>query len=410
MKRLVLAGAGHAHARVLRALARQPLPGVEVVVVSPEPLAPYSGMVPGWLAGRYRFDEIVIDFPPLAAAAGARWCQGELHALDPARRQLQLADGHLLDYDVLSLNIGSTLRPPQAAQARMLPLRPLAMLRGRYEALLARWASERSDRPYVVTAVGGGAAGFEALLGVLHRLRAMRPDRVVHGRLLTRTLLPGLAPGARRAAQRALDRAGVTVQAGWGDCGWVDDGSDLVVWATGAEAHDVLRDPARRGALAVDAQGFVRIDEQLRSVSHPQVYAAGDCAGWPGPGLPKAGVHAVRMGPVLAGNLRAALRGPAGAGALETHRPQRQMLALLATGDGRAIASRGIFGAEGAWVWRWKDRIDRRFLDRFRALQPASRPIHPPAPVADTPNPSATPGASGPPGQPPIVNPPGSQA
>jgi pyridine nucleotide-disulfide oxidoreductase family protein len=376
MKRLVLAGAGHAHARVLRALVRQPMHGVEIVVISPEPLAPYSGMVPGWLSGHYRFDEIAIDFPPLAAAAGARWCQGEIHALDPARRQLQLADGSTLDYDVLSLNVGSTLQPPPAEHAQMLPLRPLAMLHRRYEFLLERWAYEPADRPFVVTAMGGGAAGFEALLAVLARLRALRPDHIVHGSLLTRgtRLLPGLAPAARRAAQRALDRAGVTVQLGSGWCTSVDRSSDVVIWATGAEAHAWQRDPARRGSLAVDEQGFVRINEQLRSVSHTQVFATGDCASWSGQALPKAGVHAVRMGPVLASNLRAALMVPAAAGDLRVHRPQRHFLALLATGDGRAIASRGPFGVEGAWAWRWKDRIDRHFLQQFLATQAGSQP------------------------------------
>lgn len=389
MKRLVLAGAGHAHALVLRTLLRQPMPGVEVVVVSPEPLAPYSGMVPGWLAGHYRFDEIAIDFPRLVAAAGARWCPGEIQALDPARRQLRLGDGTALDYDVLSLNVGSTLRPPPAEHAQMLPLRPPAMLRRHYEQLLERWAREPGDRPFVVTAVGGGAAGFEALLAVLARLRRMRPERAVQGSLLTRgtSLLPGLAPAACRAALRALDRAGVTVQLGSGWCEPVDRGSDVVLWATGAEAHDWQLAPPRRGALAVDDQGFVRIDEQLRSVSHPQVFATGDCASWPGRALPKAGVHAVRMGPVLAGNLRAALLGPADAGVLKAHRPQRHFLALLATGDGRAIASRGPFGAEGAWAWRWKDRIDRRFLRQFELPHAASRPDHPFVSPADVPAP-----------------------
>jgi len=364
MKRLVLAGAGHAHALVLRALARRPLAGVEVVVVSPEPLAPYSGMVPGWLAGLYRYEDIVVDFPSLARAAGARWWQGEVHAVDPARRQLTLTDGSTLDHDLLSLNLGSTLRPPVAEHAQMLPLRPLAMLRRRYEALLERWMNDRAERPCVVTAVGGGAAGFEALLGVLQRLRRMRPDRVVHGALLTQgtALLPGLAPAARRAAQRALDRAGVTLQLGSRWCESVDRGSDVVPWATGAEAHDWQRDAARRGGLAVDEGGFLRVDAQLRSVSHPQVFAVGDCASWQGRSLPKAGVHAVRMGPTLAHNLGVAL---GAGGRFRPHWPQRQFLALLATGDGRAIASRGPFGAEGAWVWRWKDRIDRRFLDQL---------------------------------------------
>jgi len=402
MKRLLLVGAGHAHALVLRELCLRPLAGVDVCVVSPEPLAPYSGMVPGWLAGHYGFSEIVIDFPALAQAAGARWLQAEMLSLDPARRELQLDNGGTLDYDVLSLNVGSTLNPPASRHAQhtqlkqhtqILPLRPLSALRARYERLVQRFINDSSEQPFTVTAIGGGAAGFEALLAVLQRLRSLRPDRRVHGALLTRgtQLLPGLAPAARRAAQRALERAGVTVELGSGWSSRVEDRSDVVLWATGAEAQGWQRDPARRGALAVDDEGFIRIDEQLRSVSHPQVFATGDCASWPRRALPKAGVHAVRMGPVLAGNLRAALGGdgnPAGdsvqgASALSAHRPQRQFLALLSTGDGRAIASRGPFGAEGAWAWRWKDRIDRRFLNQFHALVPGSHPVASVNPGAD---------------------------
>lgn len=368
MKRLVLAGAGHAHALVLRDLALVPLADVELTVVSPQPLAPYSGMVPGWLAGRYTFDDIVVDVPHLCAAAGARWIEADVDALDPARRCLRLRSGAELPYDTLSLNIGSTLRPPVVSHAVMLPVRPLAELGGRYEALLTRLANDASAKPLVVTSVGGGAAGFEALLGVLARLRSTLA-RPVHGAWITRTLepLPGISAPARRAALRALQRAGVTVQLGTSWCEAKARDSDIVLWATGAQAHDWQLDPARRGSLAVDEHGFIRIDAHLRSVSHPQVFAVGDCARWADGPLPKAGVHAVRMGPVLAANLRVALGAPADP---TPFRPQSRFLALLATGDGRAIASRGRFGAEGRWVWRWKDHIDRRFLAQFRDLPP----------------------------------------
>ncbi|MEO5882171.1 MAG: FAD-dependent oxidoreductase [Caldimonas sp.] len=377
MKQLVLVGAGHAHAEVLRDWAEAPVPDVELVVVSPEPLAPYSGMVPGWLAGAYRYEEIVLDFPALCAAAGARWVVGELDAIDPSRRRLRLGDGEELGYDLLSLNVGSTLNPPTAEATPVLSMRPLSRLRPAVEALLARWTSDDSDRPFTVTAVGGGAAGFESLLAVLASLRSLRPDRRVHGSLVTRgsTLLPGLSGAARRAASKGLTRAGVTLQL---DTDWnetISRNSDLVLWATGAEAHAWQADPARRGALAVSERGFVRVDAQLRSISHPHVFAAGDCVEWTPP-LPKAGVYAVRMSPVLSRNLRAAL----GQGEIQGFRPQAQFLALLATGDGRAIASRGPFGAHGRWIWRWKDRIDRRFVERFAvpvcpsAPSPSSHP------------------------------------
>jgi pyridine nucleotide-disulfide oxidoreductase family protein len=375
MKRLVLAGAGHAHAQVLLDWARAPLPGVELVVVSPQPLAPYSGMVPGWLSGAYRYEEIVIDFAALCRAAGGRWIEGELDTLDAPRRRLRLGNGDELGYDLLSLNVGSTLTPPADAGTPILSMRPLSLLRAAYDALLAQWAVDPSERPATVTAVGGGAAGFESLLAVLARLRALRPDRVVHGGLVTRgtTLLPDLSGAARRAALRSLSKAGATLQLGTAWCSTIAHSSDLVLWATGAEALAWQKDPARRGALAVSDQGFVRVDAWLRSVSHPQVFAVGDCAQWT-VALPKAGVFAVRMGPVLSNNLRAAL----GQGELQHYRPQRRFLALLSTADGGAIASRGALGAQSRWAWRWKDRIDRRFVRRFvvaHGIRDATPPV-----------------------------------
>ena len=136
---------------------------------------------------------------------------------------------------------------------------------------------------------------------------------------------------------------------------------ELVLWATGAQAHKWQRTTDTRGALAVSDQHFIRIDPSLRSVSHPDIFATGDCAHWPG-GLPKAGVYAVRMGAVLCNNLYAVLD----QGTLSNYEPQRQFLALLNTSDGRAIASRGAFAATGRWAMRWKDHIDRRFVQQFR--------------------------------------------
>lgn len=367
-RRLVLVGAGHAHAFVLEAWVRAPLADVELVVVSPHRFAPYSGMVPGWLAGTYRFDEIGIDFEAASARAGARWMSGSLTRLDPSVRCVQLDDGTRLHYDLLSLNVGSTLTPPRdTGDAQVLSMRPLSDLRAAWEVLLARWVEPDDARPLRVTAVGGGAAGFESLLAVLRRLRDLRPDRQVLGAMSSRSeeVLPGYPSGARRAAMRALRAADVDLRLG---SGWQHEsltGDDLILWATGAQSHDWQRDPARRGDLAVGPEGFVSVDRQLRSVSHPEVFAAGDCAHWAEP-LPKAGVHAVRMGPVLAHNLRAALLGEP----LRAHQPQSAFLSLLATADGRAIAARGGWSLSGRWAWRLKDRIDRGFVRRFSSPGP----------------------------------------
>lgn len=371
-QRVILVGAGHAHAQVLQAWRDEPLPGIELVVVSPHAPAPYSGMVPGWLAGTYAYEDIVIDFPALCRQASARWVAASIDQLDADRQCVRLDNGESLRYDWLSLNTGSTLTPPQGDfSACVLSMRPLSRLRTDYDQLLDHWRRNDSTHPFQVTAVGGGAAGFESLLAVLRRLRTLRPDRKVQGALLTRgvELLPGYPAAARYRALRALEDADVTVQLGAAWCDAIGQSSDLVLWATGAQAHPWQRSHERRGSLAVSAEGFLLIDDCLRSVSHPQIFAAGDCAQWQTP-LPKAGVYAVRMGPVLAHNLHAALT----AQPLQTYSPQTTFLSLLATADGSAIASRGRWSLSGRWAWRWKDHIDRSFIRRF-ALQP-SQPVN----------------------------------
>jgi len=361
MTRLVLIGAGHSHALLLDAWIKSPLLGVEVVLVAPVIQAPYSGMIPGWLAGQYRFDQCVVDFAGLCNRSGARLIPAELIRLDPETNQVWLSDGQCLSYDWLSLNVGSTLKPP-VGDERILAMRPLGTLKSRYETWLTTWQTARDTTPLRLTAIGGGAAGVESLLCVLQHLRQLRPDRKIHPQLLTRAsvILPGFSHFARRLVLHALHQAGVTLklETDWSES--ISQASDLVIWATGAEPHDWQRDPALRGSLHTDASGFIKVDDCLRSVSHANIFAVGDCASLPR-SAPKAGVYAVRMGPTLTTNLTNAITKKP----LVPFKRQGTALALLNTADGRAIASWGPFGWRGRWVMRWKDQIDQRFVDRF---------------------------------------------
>jgi selenide,water dikinase len=372
MRRLLLAGGGHAHVEVLRRLGLAKRPGLDVVLVSPLPLTPYSGMLPGVVAGHYTAEEACIDLAPLAQFAGARFVRARVTAVDADASHVDLDDGSRIPYDVLSIDTGSV--PPVGAIAGAdgcgTSVKPV-------ERFLAAWQTvldERPRRTHCIAVVGAGAGGVELALAMRARLRKMQRDTDVVLCGESPDLMPGHAPSTRRHVSAALASRGIRRQLGQ-RVTHVDEGrlrfadgtsiaAQWIVWATGAAAPPWLH----TSGLARDPAGFLLVDATLRSVSHPAVYAAGDVATVRDHRHPKSGVYAVRQGPPLFANLMRALDGASP----QPWTPQPRTLALLLTGDGAAIASWGPFAATGAWAWRWKDRIDRGFMARYRgtALSP----------------------------------------
>jgi len=364
LRDLVLVGGGHSHVQVVKTFGMRPLPGLRLTLVSREYDTPYSGMLPGCVAGRYQRRAMHIDLARLCAFAGARFIADAVHGLDPSRRELRLDAHPPLRYDLLSLNSGATPRLPEAVAAdmaeRVIAVKPIGRFLPRWEALRQRL---RDGERVIV--VGGGAGGVELALAMRNRLPA-----AVELRLVTDRLLPDLAPAATARLRAALARQGVALMEGVRVDGyrdgavWLEGGNsvagDRFVVVTGVEAPRWVAE----SGLAVDERGFVCVDDRLRSCSHDDVFAAGDLAAMRDQPRAKAGVFAVRQGPVLAENLRRAVQGRA----LRRYRAQSRFLVLVGTGDGRAVASRGDWAAEGRWVWWWKDWIDRRFMKRFNAL------------------------------------------
>ncbi|MDR9454509.1 MAG: selenide, water dikinase SelD [Spiribacter sp.] len=383
LRDIVLVGGGHSHVGVLRRFGMKPAPGIRLTLICRDTHTPYSGMLPGYVAGHYAYDDVHIDLRRLAEFAGARFLRTEATGIDRAGQQVICSDRPAIPYDRLSINIGSTpkLSDTGGAADHAVAVKPIHRFNDRWLALLERVRS--TPGPMRIAVVGGGAGGVELLLAMQHRLRSelkalkQNPDLLAFA-LFTRgrTVLPTHAPNVQRRFARVLGERGVAVHCNAEVTG-VDatglttvDGqhhhADEVVWVTRAGGAPWLRDTG----LALDDSGFIQVTDTLQTVTDPNVFAAGDIASMVNHPREKAGVFAVRQGRPLARNLRLSLedREP------QPYRPQRHWLALISTGDQYAVASRGPFGAEGAALWRWKDWIDRRFMARFNELPAMEEP------------------------------------
>ena len=368
-KDLVLVGGGHAHVHVLKSFGMRPVEGVRVTLIARDVETPYSGMLPGYVAGSYSFEECHIDLGRLARFAGARLVRDEAIGFDRTARRVLTRRHPPIRYDFLSLDIGSAPRAddvPGAAE-HAIPVKPIARFAVRWEGLLARAA----DMPRLrLAVVGGGAGGVELALSAHHRLSGLCREKPEVTLVTKGELLPSHNRRVRRAFEWRFAARGmalltateiVRVEPGGLVCA---DGRriafDEALWVTDAGAAAWLAETG----LPLTDKGFVEIDDTLASPGDPRIFAAGDVATMPKHPREKAGVYAVRQGPPLARNLRRALAGRQ----LRRAVPQRRGLALIGAGDGHAVASRGPFCAEGAYLWRLKEWIDRRWMRRYQEL------------------------------------------
>lgn len=379
LRDIVLVGGGHSHVGVLRRFGMQPLPGVRLTLICTDVHTPYSGMLPGYVAGHYDYDAVHIDLSRLAVFAGARLYRDEVIGLDRVGRKVLCRSRPPVSYDVLSINTGATpqLQGVPGAAKHAVAVKPITRFNERWLALLER--VQRHPGKTTVAVVGAGAGGVELLLAMQFRLRKVlsaqgrNPDELVfHLFTDSACILPTHNPGVRGRFDAVLAERQVVVhrhaavtqvlpgRLQTASCEVVE--ADEIVWVTRAGGAAWLKGTG----LALDLEGFIQVADTLQSVSDPAIFAAGDVASMVNHPLEKAGVFAVRQGKPLAENLRRSVQGRR----LKPYHPQRSWLALISTGDQNAVASRGRLGFGGAWVWRWKDWIDRRFMRRFQDLPP----------------------------------------
>ncbi len=360
IRHLVLVGGGHAHVEVLRAFAMRRPEGVRVTVVMDRTTSAYSGMVPAFIAGAVALSDLEIDVWPLARRAGATVIEARMTRIDPVAKRVMLEARQPLAYDVCSLDIGGSVAglETNGVRANAISTRPLATLLDRMVAL-------SSASPQSIAVVGSGPAGIELAFS----LRARFPKSRVALVERAETILPDVGKRYRRRVLSVLVERNIDVQTRTNVASVTSQGivradgslleAEVVLWATGAAPHPVLQ----ASELPVADRGFTLTEDTLQVAGFPSLFAAGDCAvPRSRQDLPRAGVYAVRAGPLLAHNLRQYLLGRP----LEPWRPQRSMLSLLNVCDGTALAHKwGVF-TRSASVYRWKDSIDRAWLDRYR--------------------------------------------
>ena len=360
---IVLVGGGHTHALVAKMWAMDPLPGVRLTLVNPGAAAPYTGMLPGFVAGHYTRAEIMIDLVTLARRAGARIILDRALGIDLAAKELHLQARGTLGYDVCSIDIGITSDLPDLPgfAQRGLAAKPLGPFAARWEEFARQSRTEAAQ----VVVIGGGVGGVELALAAQHRLAQSGPSP--HVSIVERgaQLLPALTPRLRATLAAALDKAGIAVHLNAAPASidaavvCLTNGqtlpADMVLAVAGARPQGWL---AQTG-LALH-EGFIAVDRHLRS-SEPSVFASGDCAHLSHAPRPKAGVFAVRQAPVLLANLKAALSGAR----MQGYDPQRDYLKLISLGGQRAVGEKWGLSLQGVGLWRVKDQIDRRFMSRF---------------------------------------------
>ena len=377
VKDLVLIGGGHSHVTVLKRFAMRPVPGVRLTLICRDAHTPYSGMLPGFVAGHYNFDDVHIDLGALASFAQARFYHSTVIGLDPISKTIKCDNRPDVQYDLLSINTGSVpdVSRVNGADGNVVPVKPINNFLSRWEELTERlMAANGATR---IAVVGGGAGGVEILLATQHRLKQMREsvnqssdDIEFHLFSDSKQILPTHGPAVRSNFERVLKARGVQLHLG-DRVTEVEPGSlcsssgyrlqaNEILWVTSAGAP---KWPGKAG-LEVDKGGFIKVEDTLQSVNHPDIFAAGDVATMINHPRPKSGVFAVRQGKPLARNLRRVLLGKSP----KKFRPQKRFLSLISTGDKSAVASYGKLCVGGSAIWKWKNWIDSRFMKKFNDL------------------------------------------
>lgn len=389
MQDLVLIGGGHSHVIALKMLAMRDLTGVQITLISNSHLTPYSGMLPGLIAGHYSYESVHIDLARLCRALGVRFIEDDVVGINLNAQTIQCAKHPDFTYDIVSIDIGSSpdRQAIPGAKSFTCGVKPV-------ECFLSYWADLQQKILYQdapgpmrkdIALVGAGASGVEVALAMQHALSVKlkehnkTADIQFHIVSASEDILPSHNAKVRDSYRQILVKRKVMVHTDFRvsrieKALLVDESGesakqlnvDEIIWAVSASAPSW----PRSAGLKCSNKGFIQVNAALQSMSHDNVFAVGDIADVVEHPRPKAGVFAVRQGKPLAENLVRALQNKR----LKPFTPQKRFLSLVSTGDKYAVASRGKWALSGKWVWAWKNIIDQKFMRSLNELGLKSEP------------------------------------
>jgi NADH dehydrogenase FAD-containing subunit len=377
IKKLVFLGAGHAHLYALAAFKQSPRIDTDIHLITPYDHVVYSGMVPGMVAGHYSADDCTISIPKLLDKTAIKIAYAACTGIDTVTQHVQLSNGTVLHYDVLSLDTGSVM-DHDTIDAQIPGAKEHALFVRPIEQFIKLWPQvleHAQSRLLRISVIGAGATGIELAMALQHQLPHC------HITLITGPVPPanGYAPGVQKRVIAALKKRNITVLQ---DSCVRMDGKQLYLASGASLACDMPiltingHAPAwlANSGLALDERGYLAVNEFQQSTSHANVFAAGDIASRVDTPHAKSGVFAVRSGAALHHNLLATLLKQPKSHPLKAHPIVQRSLNLISCGNKSAIASWGTNGGtnpqgltlQGHWVWRWKNVIDQRWLRLYK--------------------------------------------
>ena len=375
-KNLVLVGGGQTHAPVLKKLGMKPTTNYKITLISNNSIVPYSGMLPGYIAGTYTKEECMIDLRHISNYVGAVFVQGDVVGLDLINKFVFLENRPPIPYDILSLNVGIVPNLDSVVgKEYVTPIKPAISFFYTWIEILSRIRKGEFGNNFRVGILGAGAGGIEVAFAMHSRLTSIIPNLEIHIFQRTKEILTGTNDGVRKKILQSLTEKKIQLHLNQEICKITKNKNVLVAKTLHGNLFDLdfivgsvkakTLDWIENTELKKDENGFVLVNEFLQSVSHPDVFAVGDIASMQKYPRPKAGVFAVRQSLPLYKNIIHSLKEEV----LEEYIPQKNFLTLMNTGDGNAIASRGnISLGKSKWIWEWKNWIDLGFMQKFQNL------------------------------------------